>query len=272
MDTHDRRTARSITRAGLSRAGLSGAGLAILALALTGCVTGREPGCDPGPLVTDRPDFTESATTVATGRIQVEAGYTVSDTEEATRHELGEALVRIGIGERTELRVGLGSWGVVDRPSTGTAAVRGLTGAGLGAKMRLPAAGLASRAALIMATTVPVSSDLGDPGWTPSALLAAAWDGGAADLGANVGYAHVETADGRGELLASVAAGIPVTERVGSFLELYGHFPTAGDVRAVADAGLTVSVTPGIQLDVRIGRSVVGAGETAFGTGLVVRP
>ena len=31
---------------------------------------------DIGPLVTDRPDFTESAVGVPIGRVQIEAGYT----------------------------------------------------------------------------------------------------------------------------------------------------------------------------------------------------
>lgn len=29
-----------------------------------------------------------------------------------------------------------------------------------------------------------------DPGWTPAAIVAAAWDAGAGGLGANLGYSH----------------------------------------------------------------------------------
>jgi hypothetical protein len=51
---------------------------------------------DDEPLVTDRPDFTESAATVTRGRTQVEMGYTFTSAGDFDEHAMGELLVRIG--------------------------------------------------------------------------------------------------------------------------------------------------------------------------------
>lgn len=231
-------------------------------------------GCAPvgagHPMVTDRPDFTESAVAVAPGRVQVEAGYAFTDVEDAERHDVGEALARVGVGGSVELRLGLGSYGI-EHPA-GSPSVRELTGASIGAKVRLPTAGAADDVALILATTVPIDNDLGDPGWTPSAVLAASRAVGSAGLGANLGYTDSETADGRGEILASVAVGFPLALRLGSFVEVYGHRPLGGgDTRAVMDAGLTLGIGPDVQLDLRVGRSVIGSVETTVGAGISLR-
>ncbi|MGH7563856.1 MAG: hypothetical protein ACREK5_05485, partial [Gemmatimonadota bacterium] len=54
------------------------------------------------PLVTDRPDFTESALTVPRGDPQLESGYTLTRADDADEHALGEVLLRIGVAGRLE--------------------------------------------------------------------------------------------------------------------------------------------------------------------------
>lgn len=240
-------------------------GALLLAAAATGCASGRTAG----PMVTDRPDFTESASTVEPGHAQVEAGYTYTDAVGVHHHEVGEVLARVGVGDDAELRLGIGAYGIED--PDGAPSTRGLTGTAVGTKVRLPAGGLAEEVAVIVATTIPVDSELGDPGWTPSAVLAAAWTAGPTGLGANLGYAHTETVDGTGEMLASVAAGMPLADRIGSFVELYGFVPFGGSRRLFADAGLTLTLSPNAQLDLRAGRSLVGPAETMVGVGVSVR-
>lgn len=220
-------------------------------------------------MVTDRPDFTESAATVTPGRVQVEAGYTLTGTDATTRQDVGEVLVRLGIGAASELRFGLGSYAVADPREGPTAA--GLVGTSAGFKHRLPSTGIVPEAAVIIATTIPTSSELSEGSWAPSAVLAGAWTAGPVGLGANLGYAHVETADGRGEVLGSVAGGLPVGRRLGAFLEVYGHLRRASSLRATVDAGLTLTVTPDFQLDLRVGRSVRGPTQSFVGVGLALR-
>lgn len=236
-----------------------------------GCATAGAPG----PMVTDRPDFTESTATVAPGHAQLEAGYSRAADGSLVTHEIGESLIRVGVTGAAELRVGIGSWRVED-PGTGPegSATEGLAGSSLGMKLRLPSTPLVPEAALLVATTVPLSTRLSDPGWTPSAMLAAAWSAGPVGIGANLGYAHTETSSGTGEVLASVAAGLPFPpdDRVGLFVETYGVAPAgSGDALVVVDGGATFAVSPDVQLDLRLGRAVSGTSETVFGVGVSVR-
>ena len=67
------------------------------------------------PLVTDRPDFTESSSTVGMGVVQLETGYTFTydDNEigKTNEHSFPEALLRIGmLADWFELRIGW-NWG-----------------------------------------------------------------------------------------------------------------------------------------------------------------
>ena len=247
-------------------------------LALGGCAAG--PGgagpvdAAPGPMVTDRPDFTESASTVAPGHAQLEAGYTRATGGSLVTHEIGETLVRVGLTGAAELRVGIGSWRIEAPDDPAGTTTSGLAGSSLGVKLRLPGTPLAPEAAVLVGTTVPVSTRFGDPGWTPSAVLAGAWSAGPVGLGANVGYAHAETDAGRGEILASVAAGFPFPpdERVGLFLETWGVAPArGGDAQVVVDGGATFALSPDVQLDLRVGRAVSGRTETVVGVGVAVR-
>lgn len=61
-------------------------------------------------IVTDRPDFTESAEVVAVGRIQLETGASFEDAGEVELAEVGELLLRIGLVRDLELRLGVGSY------------------------------------------------------------------------------------------------------------------------------------------------------------------
>src|SRR3972149_2072098 len=65
---------------------------------------GSGPGGGPDlsePLVTDRPDFTESTVTVGLGGVQLEMGYTYTRDEASggntTEHPFPETLLRVGM-------------------------------------------------------------------------------------------------------------------------------------------------------------------------------
>src|SRR5688572_32137659 len=81
-------------------------------------------------LVTDRPDFTESASVPGGGRIQIEGGWTVEGDGDARAHSLGEILVRIGVGERFEARIERLTWISADG-GDGADDVDGLDDAGI---------------------------------------------------------------------------------------------------------------------------------------------
>ena len=75
-------------------------------------------------LVTDRPDQTESATVVLRGVVQVETGSLFARDDSVDVFEVPGTLFRIGLGARTELRVGhAGVIGSKGRHGAGDSAV-----------------------------------------------------------------------------------------------------------------------------------------------------
>lgn len=104
-----------------------------------------EESSEPGPLETDRPDFTESALTVGYGVVQLETGYTFTydkDSNSSNRnHSFPESLLRIGmLAEWFELRL---DWNYVENRENvfgeGIDAVAGGEDLGIGCKIALTA-------------------------------------------------------------------------------------------------------------------------------------
>lgn len=213
-------------------------------------------------LVTDRPDFTESAAVVGPGRVQIEGGYTFTRAGDVDAHALGEILVRIGLGEILELRLAPNSYVWID----GAEELEGLEDPGLGLKWLIAESG-ASAAALLLGTSVPTGADeLGADGWQPEATIALAHDFARASLGANLGWGWEEAGGERlHTALASVALGVPLGARGGAFVEVYGLAAEgAGGEEAYADAGLTRLLSPDFQLDARVGAGLNGAAADWF--------
>lgn len=222
-------------------------------------------------MVTDRPDFTESALTVR--RAQLEAGYTFTHADGTARHTLGEALLRVPAAASLELRVGLSSYRWTEAEHGG----EGFTDASLGTKLELLASdgGAVPTVALLAGTSLPVG-EVADAGFQPEGRVALAW--GISDrvgVGANLGAARRDGTGGRfTELVGSVALGVAMGGRLGVFLETYGFEPV-GDGRKGAsflDGGITLGLGADVQLDARIGTDLGGPAETVVGgVGVAVR-
>ena len=213
------------------------------------------------PLVTDRPDFTESAETVARGRFQIEGGATWTESDEEDELSGGEVLVRVGVAPRFELRLGVDSWVRLDLPGEG-ADVDGFVDPSLGAKAVLRHDADDRRGtpqlALIFGTTLPIgSSELREPHAQPFTVLAASWDlNDTVSLGSNLGAAYVsDGGEQYAELAATVAAGFGLTQKLGAYVELFGFLPEddGGPESSYFDAGLTRLLSNDLQLDVRVG-------------------
>jgi len=224
-------------------------------------------------LVGDRPDFTESALTVAPGRVQIEAGLTRTDGDGVKVLEAGEILARIGLDENTELRVGLGSW---VRVENGADEVDGLDDLEMGFKRHLVAGeGSAPELAMIVAATLPTGGeDVGAEQWQPLALLAAEWSlSERVGLGTNLGWTSAHDGERFSSLWLSAALGIALNERAGLFLEGYAFDKetTGGDDATYGDAGLTYLVDDNLQLDLRVGTGFDEGAGTYVGAGFVLR-
>lgn len=229
------------------------------------------------PLITDRPDFTESASTVAAGRFQLETGIGFSTADGLDDLALGELLGRLGLSERLELRLGGNSYRSVDQPGGGEAT--GWEDLSLGIKARLAEGdGPRPDLALILATTLPTGArELGGgAGAQPEAVLALAWEAAHdVGVGVNLGYAYPRDGDERyHQGFGSIAVGWPGGERLGLFAELFAFDAeqAGGPTTAYADGGATWALGEDHQLDARVGTSLTGADTDWFaGVGFTAR-
>lgn len=227
-----------------------------------------------GALVTDRPDFTESAESVERGHLQLEAGYSFEDGGREEVHTVGETLLRIGLSGLTELRLELPSYVDPGGP-------RGFADASIGLKLEAAAAGdehsfLEPAMALIVSTTLPTGeAEIGEPHLQPGVLLALAWPlGERFAVGSNVGLTYASS-DGEqfAEARFSTALGADLGGAWGGFLEYYGFFPenAGGEARHFVDGGLTYLLSSDLQLDARIGTEPGGETDLFAGVGLAYR-
>lgn len=222
------------------------------------------------PMVTDRPDFTESEVAVAPGRVQLEAGYTFTRADGGNVQEIGEPLLRIGAAPRLELRVGFPTWTDVDVDGE---SADGLSNTSLGAKLELSDPRRPTRIALLAGTSVPTGDDdVTAASWEPEAILAIGWSVPEPwSLGANAGWSWIDDGDDRRHRgSASLALGRGLTERLAGFLETFGFVTGDGDGEsAFLDGGLTLLLSPDLQLDGRVGARVAGESDDWFvGVGL----
>lgn len=265
-------------------AGPRRAGALLLALLLV-CPTGGLRAQEGNPIVTDRPDQTESAESVAGGHVQVEFGWRYASTgEDVVSHTLPDALFRVGIGSGLEARVGVGGLVVERVPEIGggRAEESGFADASVGLKLEL-ASGAAGKLALLADVTVPVGeSGFSSNRWDPAVLLLASRPlGDRVSVGANAGVAwsSVPAASGVGArttaaLPYSLALGVGLAERLGMFVEVFGGLGLSEgepDTHSV-DGGFTFLLGEAVQADVSVGLGLNDAAEDVFvGAGLAFR-
>lgn len=239
-------------------------------------------------LVTDRPDQTESAFTVAPRMFQLElgAGYGEqrNDSTKTIFQSIPQALLRLGLARGFEIRLGIPGLEIEETSSaTGSTDTRGLVDATFGFKVVIEEErGLIPQTAFLGTLIVPsgdneLTSDRADPAFrfvfsnTLSSRLS---------LGYNLGMVWLTESDEPGvqDTLSyfdwTVALGISASKRVGCFVEVFGLSPIEGDRGSITafDTGVTYLLTPRLQLDASgsIGLSD-SAPDWALGLGLSFR-
>lgn len=259
-------------------------GLAVFAcLLLAPALTAQQ-----AELVTDRPDQTESALTVPVGTTQLEVGWGFSRADfgrlKVETHELPSTLVRLGLAERFELRLG---WtGYVEQEVSGRGVFGDAGGVGdaeLGAKVHLRReSGRAPETALLVATSVPVgeepfTSDRFDPSFrfalshTLSDRLGFAYNLGMSWESAPGPGGDVSTLS---TYLYTAALGIALSDQWGAFVEVFGDIPGSapGDPAHSFDGGLTYLIHDRLQLDAFAGFGLDDEADDWFaGLGVSVR-
>lgn len=244
-----------------------------LALAQTEVSPSTAPA-EISPLVTDRPDFTESAATIDAGRFQLEGGLTYERSGSARTVTAGELLARIGLNKRSELRVGVPSY---LRVRDGGRA-NGLDDASLGVKYML-----SSRpghpVAIIVAASLPSGAKrVAERKFQPEAVLATGMDlSDKVGLGLNLGYGRPSGAGVRfSQLFASASFAFSLSDKVGAFTEVYAFNRTeaGGRTQKYGDVGLTYGLSDDLQLDARVGQGLwnrAGGPDYFYGVGISQR-
>jgi hypothetical protein len=245
------------------------------ALALTTLVASSSLADEP--MITDRPDFTESSSAVPEATVQIEAGGTYVDIDDAEEGSLGEVLVRWGAVSGLEVRLGVGGFAWFDRAGSDGS---GLEAFGIGAKVNLARSasllGDAEIALIVGAETPTGGEETGADVWTPEAVMALGWDlGSHLSLGANLGVARPTGGPERfTSAWVSGVLGVDLGREVGAFVELYGfnRLEPGGSASVTLQTGLTWGVAQDLQLDTRVARRLTEDGPNLLaGAGLAVR-
>lgn len=223
------------------------------------------------PIVTDRPDFTESAIVVPKGLLQLETGLTYQNTRSGASLVMPEALLRLGAWARTEIRIGLPSYG--SSRSAGTTR-SGFRDTYLGAKFQVGPLANGNDLAFIPAVSLPsgegeFSSGSVDPElkvcwsqqissiWTLSLMSYGLW---------------TTAEDGRRLVFQQTASfGRELSPRLAVFLEYAGSFEKSLVPDHVAHCGIVYRLSIDQQFDLHGGISVTGDRRPFLAAGYSVR-
>lgn len=232
------------------------------------------PGPKPAqsePIVTDRPDYTESTETVPAGRMQLEGGYTFSRKNADKEHSMGEWLLRIASGPRLEMRVGMNSFCRDETPSSTTTGFEDMT---LGFKYRLAEKSerfnlLKPSISVIGMTSIPTGSPaMREKHLQPEAKLCMGWEPtDKLEATANVNYLYAsEGGDQFSQYAASLSVGYALSARTGAYVEYFGFFPDSrgSGNSAYVNTGLSYLFTRDFQVDIRFGQGMNGANPDHF--------
>lgn len=237
----------------------------ILTLALPSVASGQAAGSPP--LVSDRPDFTESPFVVPPGFVQFELGMTHQRESGSGITSVGEGLLRIPLSERVEARLGF--------PTLHVNGVSRVTDAAIGAKVELPAAPGGYDLGLIGTVSLPTGqAPLSAETIVPSIILAT---GGPLTekltLGAQIAGALPE-GDGSRVLVsgATLVVSAPVGGRTSAFAEVAGEWVEFEDLYLLSHLGVAWLLDDSRQLDVHVGSALTNDAPDLFiGFGFVYR-
>ena len=205
-------------------------------------------------LVTDRPDFTESTESILRGVWQFETGVSWFDVEPDEALVLPETLIRTGLAERWELRLGLPDFVDVGEQS-------GITDASLGVKFAIGSVGPGDLA-LIGEVSVPTGDEeFSTDSYDPTAILiygqelADGWS-----LGSQLGVSSLSVGDEDLIVVApTLVFGREFRPGWGVFYELAAEVPDTGASSVVFHTGVTWAHRANGQWDAHVASGLTSA-------------
>ncbi|MEN8227663.1 MAG: transporter [Bacteroidota bacterium] len=210
-----------------------------------------------GQIVSDRPDQTESSSTVGYGKLQIESGILIGfegDDPISTRQILAPTtLFRYGITDGIEIRL----ISQFESLKTGAQKLQGISDLEIGAKIQIfKKEGSGSEIAFITHLVVPTGSvELSNDNFESINKLAVSHEiNENMSLGYNFGYNYPGA--GKGDLSYSLVLGIAVNEKVGIYSELYGELVNLENFIVNFDTGLTYLAKANLQFDLSFGTGI----------------
>ncbi|MBC8144772.1 MAG: transporter [bacterium] len=240
---------------------------------------------------TDRPDQTETATTVPAGHVQIEAGFVYENdvvtpfpdfgypySVERTTIAMPTVLVRVGLVEGFELRLESGIESVhdvvtTDAPDIDTT-ITDAVWPSIGIKSELMQEdGFIPQTAFIADITIPFEKESGRTAYVAPAFRFSMSHtlSDAFSLGYNFG-AEWDGHTARGTGIYTLTVAVAVAETIGSYLEVFGEFAEGTTPLHSLDGGVTWQPQPNLQFDISSG---VGLNDEApdyyLSTGISIR-
>lgn len=211
-------------------------------------------------LETDRPDQTESSAVVPKGMFQIEAGVGVEiqNTDPSSNNKvqtltLPTTLFRIAMGSRIELRVV--NTLLAERhynPFSDTKRNLVVDALQLGFKGQiLTGDGLKPQLAIMSHVVLPTGSVVSNEFGAVTKILVSHDFKNGWGLGYNLGYDF--EGKNASSYTYSLALNIPITAKIGGYLEAYGQYSESGLLTSNADAGFTYLLTENMQFDYSFG-------------------
>ena len=217
------------------------------------------------PIVTDRPDQTESAITVPLKTLQIESGFHFSwwNKEGVETKDLGfnSTILRWGVLKRFELRLGAAYAGYEQtvEATNETTKLSGMAPLSIGLKWNITEGdGPIPDLAILTAVDIPAlaSDDFNDGDVLQKILLAGSWKlSNTFGLGFNLGtIANWKNSDFT--TIYSLSLGIGIIKWLGAFFEYYGFAPPGEYSDQRINVGFTFPVRNNLQFDIYGGTGV----------------
>ena len=231
------------------------------------------------PIVTDRPDQTESAETLPKKYFQIESGInyelSTSGSDEISYFNYNSTLLRYGIFENFELRFqwGYSNYKVENENTAFKLELQDPEPIMVGTKIQiLKGEGMKPSIAFLGHITVPTGDFFFAPGSiAPDFRFSIAHDlSERFSLGYNLGMewdGEVPNASG----LYTLALGAGIVGNLGAYFEIFGFVRERLENDHSINGGLTYLLLPHLQLDAFIGKGIINGSDVFIGAGLSLR-
>lgn len=229
-----------------------------------------------GPLVTDRPDATESSSTIPAGYLQVETGSFYESFEEnkikTESYTYNTTLVRVGLSDNFEFRLG---WDFVENKMSNLENVlSGFNPLLLGAKVAITEEkGIIPEIALIGHVFLPFTAGNDYKPETTGVNFRFSFGhtlNENSSLSYNLGARWVDDSS-EAIYIYTIAYGIGLTEKLGFYAELYGDVPESNKAYHKWDTGFTYLLSDNVQLDATVGSSISKGQDILLSGGISFR-